>query len=284
LKKGRIYDRLFHGAVDHIADKEGEFYMKKNEACHFQGAEFFYVDSPSWQYSRRWGIPSSCLIFVIYGNLYMELEGVRYTVTDQEFLFMPGGSKSRGYRASDKPTAFYNVLFMTEESPEFPAHFTVGDTTDIRAMLTLISSISRNKEYDTDIKNSLLKALLYEVYYQYTHGDTNQASEASPVVDRMKNYIKNSLYRNLTRQDVANHFGFSVVHTQRLFAREMHMSLKAYINEMRIKRIEEHLMARNISLRSLAEKFDFPSVDALNKYFKYHTGKTIKEFQSKFLS
>ena len=257
--------------------------MEKIEKCNFRGAEFFYVDSPSWQFIRRFNNPSSSLIFVVQGNVYMEIGGVRYAARDNEFLYMPGGIDSRGYRASDKPTGFYHVCFATEDALDLPNHFSINNTSDIHSLLTAINSISKNKEYEKKFKDSLFHSLIYEIYYQYSYGNKNDFSDVLPVVDRMKRYIRDSAHRNLTRQDVAHHFGFSVAHTQRLFASETHIPLKTYINNERIKQMKEMLMARNISTKSLADQFGFDNVDALNKYFKYHTGKTIKEFQSKFL-
>ena len=100
----------------------------------------------------------------------------------------------------------------------------------------------------------------------------------------MKKYIKDTLHRNLTVEDVAHHFGFSAKHANRLFYSVEHTTVKAYFNTHKIKRIEEYLMSTNLSVGELAEKFGFPNVEALHKYFKYHTGKSIKEFRSKFIN
>ena len=147
----------------------------------------------------------------------------------------------------------------------------------------MITDISKNNNYSKAAKNALLYSLLYEVYYQQLRTKSPEPPNDVSIVDKMKKYINDTLHRSITLKDVAYHFGFSVVHTQRLFSSETHTTVRAYINELKIKRIEEHLMSTNISLTDLAKKFGFSSVDALNKYFKYHTGKTIKEFRSKFI-
>ena len=147
--------------------------------------------------------------------------------------------------------------------------------------------LSKKKNYDQKIKNILLYSLLYEVNYQLMSDKTNQSSgnqKSTSIVEKMKIYIGQSINRNLTVDDVAHHFGFSKAHTQRLFASEAHTTVKAYINEIRIKCIKECLMSTNVSLNSLANEFGFPNEVALNKYFKYHTGKSIRNFREQYLN
>jgi AraC-like DNA-binding protein len=256
--------------------------MEGIEKCNLRVANFFYVDSPSWQYAeRRRGSPYN-MIFVTEGVLYMELEDTRYTVKKNEFLFMPQGSISRGYRGSEKPTCFYHVIFSADVPPNFLSHFTVANTANIRVLYALLTDVSKNVGYSQEIKNALLSSLLYEISYQHSREGYTVPKEDITIVEKIKVYIDNSIHRRITLNDVAHHFGFSVQHTQRLFLAREHITVKAYINELRIKRIEECLMSTNASTSVIAKKFGFPNPNALNKYYKYHTGRTIKEYHSKF--
>ncbi len=258
--------------------------MKNFDTCDFVLANFFYINSPSWQYAKRRPESLHNMIFVTEGTLYMELEDRRYAISKNEFLFMPHGSKSRGYRASDKPTAFYHIIFSSDTIPDFEPYFLINNTENIRTLYAFLNDVSKSKDYSQEAKNAILRILLYEISYQRSHNDVPIASDTVPVVELMKKYIKDTLHRNLTVEDVAHHFGFSAKHTNRLFYSVEHTTVKAYFNAHRIKRIEEFLMSTNLSVGELAEKFGFPNVEALHKYFKYHTGKTIKEFRSKFIN
>ena len=68
--------------------------MEKIMEYNLKGVNFFCVNSPSWQYVKRINSSSHCLIFVIEGTLYMELEGERYAISKNEFLFMPAKKDS----------------------------------------------------------------------------------------------------------------------------------------------------------------------------------------------
>ena len=258
--------------------------MKKFDTCEILVSNFFYVNSPSWQYAKRNPGSKNNIIFVTEGVLYMELEDTRYAIKKNEFLFMPYGSKSRGYRASDKPTSFYHIIFSSEEPLEFEPYFSISDTKNIHTLYALLTEISKFKDYSSDVKNALLRALLHEMSYQMKHKDSQIPPNDVSLVELIKKYIRDTLHRSVTVEDVAHHFGFSAKHVSRLFSAEEHVTVKAYINTLKVKGIEEYLLSTNLSISALAERFGFSNADALNRYYKYHTGKTIKEFRSKLLN
>lgn len=68
---------------------------------------------------------------------------MRHAVSKNEFLFMPAKCDSRGYRGSDTLTKFYHVVFSSEQPIELPNHFSVKDTSDIRAIYTMLTSITK---------------------------------------------------------------------------------------------------------------------------------------------
>ena len=257
--------------------------MRRFETCKLNIANFFYVNSSSWQYAKRRPESLHNIVFVTEGTLYMELEGKRYAIKKNEFLFMPHGSNSRGYRASDEPTCFYHIIFSSETVPDFETYFSIANTENIRTLYALLTDVSRNRDYSREAKDGILRLLLYEIAYQHSRNDIQTESTAVTIVAQMKRYIQNSLHRNLTVEDVANHFGFSAKHASRLFYSGEHTTIKTYHSMFRIKAIEEHLRSTNIPIVDLAKKMGFANADALHRYYKYHTGRTIKEFHSKFI-
>ena len=213
----------------------------------------------------------------------MELEGVRYAIKKNEFLFMPHGSNSRGYRASDKPTSFYHVIFVSETPPPFETYFSIKNTENIHTLYSLLTDVSKNKDYDNEAKLAILRALLYEIAYQREQDKCPSETVTVPVAQLMKKYIDGTLHRVQSVEDVAHHFGFSAKHANRLFFAAEHTTIKIYINECKVKKIKEYLMSTNISVSELAGKFGFPNASALNRFYRYHTGQTIKEFRAKFI-
>lgn len=60
-----------------------EEFMKSFDTCDFVVVNFFYVNSPSWQYAKRRPESLHNMIFVTEGVLYMELEDKRYASIKQ---------------------------------------------------------------------------------------------------------------------------------------------------------------------------------------------------------
>ena len=261
---------------------KGELEMKMFENLNLDISKFFYVDSLNWLYAERVPESENNIVFVTEGVLHMEINGNRYSARQNEFLFMPHGSISRGYRASDMPTSFYHIIFSSDMSLEIPEYFALKDTNRIRAMYSLITDLSTISNYDQSAKNKLLSVLLFEITYQLSAKPSLDTDKRS-TVELMKKYIRNSIHRNITLRDVANHFGFSTAHANRLFSNAEHITVKTYITKLKIQLIEEYLMSTNISTDSIAKKLGFTDAHTLNKYYRYHTGKTIKEFHSRFI-
>lgn len=254
--------------------------MVRPESCHFVNAKYYYVTDTLWRHARRTVSSPHNLILVTEGTLYVEMEGVRYAVNQGEFLYLPHGVESTGYRPSTTHTAFYFVLFKANDSVGFPTHFAVTDMGRVSEMYALLIKRSRDNNYPRQALDMLMRVLFYEVIYQLSH--TGERQERT-LAESIKKYSRDTAFRNMTIHDVAVHFGFSDDYINRVFTQSEHITLKAYINEVKVKKIEELLISTNTPLKTVAEKLGFSSSAALSKFYKYHTGKTISEYRSKFI-
>ena len=126
-----------------------------------------------------------------------------------------------------------------------------------------------------------LWSLFYEIQYQACHTAVYPQKSLS---DNIKKYIISTVFRNITVHDIAVHFGLSDDYVTQLFYKYEHITPKAYINQLKIKKIEEYLISTNTSLQAIAKKLSFPNVSALSKFYKYHTGRTITQYRTKFIN
>ena len=129
--------------------------------------------------------------------------------------------------------------------------------------------------------NALLHTLLYEVTYQMENTDFNSNFSLST---KIKRYLQINIHRNMSVTDVANHFGFSNDYVNRIFTRDEHISIKSYINQLKTERIEEYLSSTNTPFSMIAHKLGFSSIYSLSRFYKYHTGRTLTEYHSRFIN
>ena len=56
-------------------------------------------------------------------------------------------------------------------------------------------------------------------------------------------------------------------------------TIKKYITDLRIRRIEEYLSSANHTIQTTSEDMGFGSASALCKFYKYHTGISPSEYR-----
>ena len=254
--------------------------MANIESCEFLNANFFYVTNNIWKHAYRAPTSPNNLIFVTEGTLFIEIQSERYEVNKNEFLYLPLGFESVGFRPVNTDTGFFCVMFKSKES-RLPAHFSVPDSTTIRSMYATLIQKNAISDYPKQCINKIMQCLFYEIQYQASHNDMSPQESLS---DNIKKYVISTVFRNITVHDIALHFGLSDDYVTRIFYKYEHITLKAYINQLKIKRIEEYLISTNTSLQVIAKKLSFPNVSALSKFYKYHTGRTITQYRTKFIN
>lgn len=260
--------------------RKGFYFVNGIESCSFRHASFFYVTNPPWKLPPHASDAHSILLLVTEGVLCVEMKSGKHEVKSGEFLLLPHDVSLIGYRISGSSTGFYQVLFDTPLSAASPEHFTVSNTTVVRDLFRQLVKSYRFPGYPRAGLNALMHTLFYEIQFQREPAVTpDDASLAA----RIKKYLNDSIDRNITVADAAAHFGYCTGYINRVFSGAEHISVKAYINQLKIQRIEEYLISTNTSIKMISKKLDFPNTDALSKFYKYHTGKTLTELRSEFV-
>lgn len=250
-------------------------------SCVFINANYFYITSNLWKHAPRTITSPNNLIFVTEGTLFIEINNQKYEVNEGDLLFLPFGYESIGYKPCKINTGFYCVMFRSDEAIEFPTHFAASDVNILRELYLLLIEKASIADYSRQGVNMIMQCLFHEIVYQLNH---TVADVQVSLSESIKKYVLGTIFRNITVHDVAVHFGLSEDYVNRAFAKSEHITLKAYINNLRIKRIEEYLISTNTPLETVVKKLGFPNVSALSKFYKYHTGRTITEFRSRFFN
>lgn len=83
---------------------------------------------------------------------------------------------------------------------------------------------------------------------------------------------------DITAGDVADAMNCSVAHLNRLLNRETGRCLSEWIVQARLREIRQWLSLGTRNTAAMAEALGFSSAELLRKYFKYHTGMSLREF------
>ncbi len=91
---------------------------------------------------------------------------------------------------------------------------------------------------------ALLYQLLSTISCVYLDGKTNGSQEGSIYIYRAKKFILEDLSKNLSVNDIAAHLSISPGYLSHLFSEKLGITVKQYINTLKINRVEELVYAK----------------------------------------
>lgn len=106
------------------------------------------------------------------------------------------------------------------------------------------------------------------------------SSRKEEIVLEIKEYVDNHLQdAQLSIEQVADNFSFSVSYIRQLFKEIMNMSLSEYILQERIERVKEKLISSQLSVLEIADQCGFISKGHFFSAFKKFTNLTPKQYR-----
>lgn len=228
------------------------------------------------------------LFFVVDGELYIEQDGVKYTLKEGEMFIADKEVSYGGWKKSS--SIFYwlhldcedNVGFDKDGSYEYriPQYCSIPGRDSMMIIFTVLTqySMMRNKN---DVSDTLSKALLQDI------GSLTAAEEKQGVSEyknqrfqKMIEYFHNSPFLNEVRtlDDMAEYFGYNKNYLTRLFKENIGMTPLQYFHMKKIDRAQELLLLKDMSVANVADVLQFDYY-YFNKLFKRLTGMTPKEFK-----
>ena len=120
---------------------------------------------------------------------------------------------------------------------------------------------------------SILMLILIEINLNFFL-NTNERK----LLKRSFEWIEANSKSNITASIVASAMNCSVAHLNRIMKQHTGKCLSELISQRRTFEIEQLYLNSNYTTKEIAEILDFESSELLRKYFKYHTGSSIKEY------
>ena len=122
----------------------------------------------------------------------------------------------------------------------------------------------------------LVKTLLMEAFDKTANKkEFVKNQEITSVDERLMdsiNFIKDNIGLGITREEVADNVYLSVKQLDRIFIREKGVTLRHFMNEVKIQKISSYLMETDMPLSHIAEKTGFSSEYSLSRFFSANVG------------
>lgn len=106
-----------------------------------------------------------------------------------------------------------------------------------------------------------------------------QGKNNCSVIELAKSFIEEHYYKDITREQLACMVGLSKEYFSRLFKKETGQNFTEYLTNIRIKKVEEHLLSSDACLREIAEQVGYKNEYYLSRKFKEVKGISPTMFQ-----
>lgn len=153
------------------------------------------------------------------------------------------------------------------------------DTTD-NPVRPLLEEIILRYSINENIPRNI--AMVYELLgkissiYLTKNADTHKYGKEQ-YVNRAKKYIVNNISLPFTVTDVANQLNISVSYLSHVFHEITGQTVKQYINTVRVKTLEELIVAYGLDLKEAGMKVGLSDPDYVSRLFKKVRGHSISE-------
>lgn len=189
-------------------------------------------------------------------------------------------SKYSGFNfLATKPTEIFEIVFNYSEK-----FLTSSKTYIIKAPLDtqeLFNQIYRNNSF-CNILPGVNEGLLLSILNTLNTLCNSHLVELS-LFQRCNEWIEQNAFCPITAEITAEAMGCTVAHLNRTVKKYSNKCLSKIIADARLSAIKQSVKFSSSSTQDIAQKLGFESAELLRKFFKYHTGVSLKEYKKLML-
>ncbi|HEY0827315.1 MAG TPA: response regulator [Bacilli bacterium] len=104
----------------------------------------------------------------------------------------------------------------------------------------------------------------------------------SSVVDKVKHYIADHIFEEISRDDLAKCAHINSSYLSRLFKKEVGISLTDFIVQERMKKVKELLTHSDEMISNIARSFHYTNFSHFSKMFRKHYGMNPQDYRKQF--
>ncbi len=243
--------------------------MRHPDPLRYEFSGLFYTEA-EWIHPTRI-IDTYELIYVVNGQVYLEEEGMQFSLQEGDLYLLRPGCRHRGWKHSQNRTSFYWVHFRIEAFEWLhirPGLFSGPGGYQFAALFRQLLHLANTPGYPPYAVEAALGLLLGELCSAQKQAETT----GSPLVCQVAEWIRINSAHHLTVEETASKFGYHPDYLCSLFRKNLGRPLKQYITGERIKLAKSLLLTTNLTIQQLAGKLEWENANQFTHYFRYHEG------------
>lgn len=211
------------------------------------------------------------LVYVVKGTVYIEEDGARYALAPGELFCLRSGITHRGYRASDGVSFFWLHFFAEHYERYGVRHQKVCDP---HACITLLKNLNHLAKIGAD--RALIESRLLAFLLEIKHTPTKE----NKLFHEVSEYVRTHIDKPLGVRSIAQAFGYNPDYLSRLFVQNSGLSLKQYLDRLRISLICDALLTTTDTLKEIAARCGFEDANAMIKFFGARMGTSPTRYRN----
>ena len=229
---------------------------------------------------KKYTLTSDTLILVRSGECYRLDPRQKASITVVNFDFTDNFSaitQSFHPFSSDFPGVLESVAF--DDAPLLTSHILLYDASCFsERMRSICDEFYQRSEWRDAYLSSMMKALIIDIVRTASRGLPSR--KRSLLVEEVISYMREHYSERVENETLSEHFHFTPVYINRVFKREMGISLRKYLISLRIDIAKELISSGECSPSEAAIATGFEDYPHFSKTFKALTGKSPKEYRS----
>ena len=238
-----------------------------------------FVSKGKWIHPRR-KLDTDEIIFCVSGSFSIAIwtdnasESVIHTVQKNDVLLLPAGHEHAGTTESEK-VSFYWVHFQKGADPyTLPDQMRVREPAQLIMLYRQLLHAANTSQYPPECADYFTRLIIIEIA-----SAAGRDRSGRNLVRRMEEYIRMHRTAPVRIADMAEHFGYNRDYLTRLFRRFHSEGLKTYIDQARIRYMEELLSDNALTLTQVAAQAGFDDYKYFLKFFSHHMKMTPTEYR-----
>ena len=216
------------------------------------------------------------IICVTKGQVYMREGEHEYLANPKQVILLSPNVLHYGTRLTSD-VSFYWVHFTVKdgEIPFTKRFFESFESMHLFKELLHYNNLPNVPEYAV---NSVLVHILAEL----CHLSEESAQNCNAIAEQLYEWIRINTNAMLTVKSVADHFGYSPDHINRICKKYHGVGAHELVNKFLLTRAKELLCNNAKYVKEIAAELGFSNDKAFIGYFKYHEGCPPSEFRNRF--
>lgn len=239
---------------------------------------FDYINGGLFKSAEPWIHPeriidSNEIVFVTKGTVFIEEDGIKYTLQKDDVLYLEREKPHGGFKESSG-VEFYWIHFKSECDFKFKT----VDGKRLSILFRQLMHYEHTPSYPREAADLSFKLIKMEI------AASGVDMKSGRLCGEIKEWIRLNSDRAIDVKSVSVQFNYNSDYLCRIFKANYGISLKEYINRQRCEYIKMMLSSMNFTLEEIAERAGFESYQAFLKYFKYHEGITPTKYKNAYFN